>query len=54
MTRNAITGVRKMPAHGGQGSLTDLEITRAVTYMVSGGKTADPDKGLQFAEADQR
>lgn len=44
MTRNAITGVRKMPAHGGQGSLTDLEITRAVTYMVSGGKTADPDK----------
>ena len=44
MTRNAITGVRKMPAHGGQGSLTDLEITRAVTYMVSDGKTADPDK----------
>jgi cytochrome c5 len=44
MTRNAITGIRKMPAHGGQGSLTDLEITRAVTYMVSGGKTADPDK----------
>ena len=44
MTRNAITGIRKMPAHGGQGSLTDLEVTRAVTYMVSGGKTADPDK----------
>jgi cytochrome c5 len=44
MTSNAITGIRKMPAHGGQGSLTDLEITRAVTYMVSGGKTADPDK----------
>lgn len=44
MTRNAITGIRKMPAHGGQGSLSDLEITRAVTYMVSGGKTADPSK----------
>lgn len=44
MTRNAITGVRKMPAHGGQGSLTDLEISRAVAYMVSGGKAADPNK----------
>lgn len=44
MTRNAITGIRKMPAHGGQGALTDLEITRAVTYMVSGGTTPDPSK----------
>ena len=44
MTRNAITGVRKMPAHGGQGALTDLEISRAVSYMVSGGTAADPNK----------
>lgn len=44
MTRNAITGVRKMPAHGGQGSLTDLEISRAVSYMVSGGVSTDPNK----------
>ena len=44
MTRNAITGVRKMPAHGGQGALTDLEISRAVSYMVSGGTAVDPNK----------
>lgn len=42
MTANAITGVRKMPAHGGQGTLTDLEISRAVAYMVSEGTAADP------------
>jgi cytochrome c5 len=41
MTKNAITGVRKMPAHGGQGTLTDLEISRAVAYMLSGGAAAD-------------
>lgn len=44
MTQNAITGVRKMPAHGGQAKLSDLEVSRAVAYMVSGGKAADPDK----------
>ena len=43
---NAITGVRKMPAHGGQASLTDLEMTRAVAYMVSGGHTPDPKKAI--------
>lgn len=44
LTENAITGVRKMPAHGGQGSLTDLEVSRAVAYMVSGGTAAEPSK----------
>lgn len=44
VTENAIVGVRKMPAHGGQGSLTDLEMSRAVAYMVSGGVAADPNK----------
>lgn len=44
LAENAITGVRKMPAHGGQASLTDLEITRAISYMVSGGHTVDPKK----------
>lgn len=44
MTKNAVTGIRKMPAHGGQGSLTDLEISRAVAYMVSGGTAAEPSK----------
>lgn len=44
LTQNAITGVRNMPAHGGQAKLTDLEMTRAVGYMVSGGKAADATK----------
>lgn len=44
LTRNAITGVRKMPAHGGQGTLTDLEISRAIAYMVSGGTAVDTNK----------
>lgn len=41
---NAITGVRKMPAHGGDTTLTDLEISRAIGYMVSGGQSTDPAK----------
>lgn len=44
LTRNAITGIRKMPAHGGQGALSDLEISRAIAYMLSGGTAADPMK----------
>ena len=44
ITKHAITGVRKMPAHGGQGALTDLEISRAVAYMVSGGHSIDTNK----------
>ena len=39
LTEHALEGVRKMPAHGGHPELSDLEIARAVTYMVnqSGG-----------------
>jgi cytochrome c5 len=44
LNENAITGVRKMPAHGGQAALTDLEMTRGVAYLVSGGAAADPQK----------
>jgi cytochrome c5 len=44
LTQNAITGVKNMPAHGGQAALSDLEMTRAVGYMVSGGKAADAKK----------
>ncbi|GAB4404051.1 MAG: hypothetical protein OHK0048_23400 [Rhodoferax sp.] len=33
-----------MPAHGGQPSLSDLEISRAVAYMVSYGHALDPNK----------
>ena len=44
LTENALSGVRKMPAHGGAPGLTDLEMSRAVAYMVSGGKAVDPSK----------
>lgn len=46
LAANAITGVRKMPAHGGQAALTDLEMSRAVAYMVSDGHTPDPVKPI--------
>ncbi len=44
LTQNAITGVRNMPAHGGQAALSDLEMSRAVGYMVSSGHAADTNK----------
>jgi len=44
LTKSALEGVRKMPPHGGKLDLSDLEISRGVTYMVnhSGGKWAEP------------
>ena len=33
-----------MPSHGGHADATDLEMTRAITYLVSGGRTPDPAK----------
>lgn len=51
LTQNAITGVRNMPAHGGQAALSDLEMTRAVGYMVSGGKAADAKKAAKAAKS---
>jgi cytochrome c5 len=44
LTANALKGIRQMPSHGGNQSLSDLEIKRAVTYMVnqSGGKWTEP------------
>ncbi len=44
LTEHAITGVRKMPAHGSRAELSDLEMSRAVAFMVSGGKATDPTK----------
>lgn len=44
LTEHAISGFGKMPAHGGQPSLTDLELSRAVAFMVSAGKAVDPTK----------
>jgi cytochrome c5 len=44
LAQNAIDGIRKMPAHGGNPNVSDLEIKRAVTYMVnlSGGSWTEP------------
>ena len=44
LTEHALTGIRRMPAHGGSPGLTDLEISRAITYMVnqSGGHWVEP------------
>jgi cytochrome c5 len=44
LSEHAISGKNKMPAHGGQSALTDLELTRAIAYMSSGGLAADPSK----------
>lgn len=52
LTANALKGIRKMPSHGGNQSLSDMEIKRAVTYMVnqSGGKWTEPvDKRVKTA-----
>jgi len=44
LTKHVLEGIRKMPSHGGNPTLTDLEIKRAVTYMVnqSGGHWTEP------------
>jgi cytochrome c5 len=44
LTANALKGIRQMPSHGGNQSLSDLEIKRAIAYMVnqSGGKWTEP------------
>jgi len=44
LSRNALQGIRKMPAHGGNAGLSDVEIQRAITYMVnaSGGQWTAP------------
>jgi cytochrome c5 len=52
LTASALKGVRNMPAHGGDLRLTDVEIERAITYMVnqSGGRWVEPTGGLSPAE----
>jgi cytochrome c5 len=44
LSEHAISGKNRMPAHGGQSALTDLEITRAIAFMSYGGLAADPSK----------
>lgn len=44
LTRSALAGIRKMPAHGGSTDASDVEISRAITYMInqSGGHWVEP------------
>ena len=44
LTDNAVKGIRDMPAHGGNAGVSDIEIERAITYMVnqSGGHWVEP------------
>jgi cytochrome c5 len=44
LTQSALNGIREMPAHGGNPGLSDVEIERAITYMVnaSGGHWSEP------------
>lgn len=51
LTLHALEGIRKMPAHGGHPELSDLEIARAVTYMVnrSGGNWVEPASAKELA-----
>ncbi len=44
LANSAIAGTGKMPAHGGQPNLTDLELSRAIAYMSTGARAADPSK----------
>jgi cytochrome c5 len=47
LTDNALKGIRNMPAHGGNAGVSDIEIERAITYMVnqSGGHWIEPMGG---------
>ena len=44
LTEHALKGIRKMPAHGGSSGVSDLELQRAIVYMVnnSGGRWIEP------------
>jgi cytochrome c5 len=44
LTRNAMEGIRRMPPHGGNTSLSRLELQRAIVYMIneSGGEWVEP------------
>ena len=44
LTQHALKGIRQMPPHGGNAALSDIEIERAIIYMVnqSGGHWTEP------------
>ncbi len=37
LIKHAIEGIRQMPARGGNGDLSDVEVARAVAYMANSG-----------------
>jgi cytochrome c5 len=47
LTEHALKGIRAMPAHGGSPGVSDIEIERAIVYMVnhSGGHWVEPIGG---------
>ena len=55
LTQSAIKGIRNMPAHGGSPNVSDLEIERAIVYMVnrSGGHWVEPVRGPVVARTSQ-
>src|SRR5690242_10509005 len=44
LSDSALAGVRKMPSHGGSSTVSDLEVRRAIAFMVneSGGHWIEP------------
>ena len=44
LNEHALQGIRKMPAHGGNAGFSDIEVERAIIYMVnrSGGNWVEP------------
>jgi cytochrome c5 len=55
LTAHALTGIRNMPAHGGAPGLSDIEIERAIIYLVnsSGGHWVEPLGGATSTQARQ-
>ena len=56
LTQSALKGVRNMPPHGARFDLSDLELKRAITYMVnqSGGKWTEPIDTASLSERSGR
>jgi cytochrome c5 len=55
LTKQAIAGIRQMPARGGNPALTDIEMSRAVAYLANsaGAKFKEPPVAAPAAPAAQ-
>ena len=51
LTHNAINGIRGMPARGGNQSLSDFEVARAVVYMANAGGASFKEPAAPAAAA---